>query len=88
MTNQENCCEPHGNTSPAQPQGQANTLLKVDEVADMLRVSAAWVRDHATRKEPRLPMLRVGKRLRFLPTDIVDWIEKQKKLAERLKLAC
>jgi hypothetical protein len=33
-------------------------------------------------------MLRVGKLLRFLPTDIVDWIEKQKKLAERLKLAC
>ena len=88
MTNQKNCCELDGNNRPAQPQGDANTLLKVEEVAEMLRVSAAWVRDHATRKEPRLPMLRVGKRLRFLPTDIVDWIEKQKKLAERLKLAC
>jgi len=88
MRNQEICCETGERSNPAKLWSHSKTLLTVDEVADMLRVSSAWVRDHATRKAPRLPMLKVGKRLRARPTDIEDWIEEQKKLAERLKLAC
>lgn len=62
--------------------------MTVQEVARILRVSDAWVRDHATRKEPRLPVVRVGKLLRFRRSDIEAWIETQARLAERLKLAC
>jgi excisionase family DNA binding protein len=50
-------------------------LLTVDDVAAMLRVSDDWVRDHATRKQPRLPVVRVGKLLRFRPQEIERWIQ-------------
>ena len=54
-------------------------LLSVDDVAGMLQVSAAWVRDHATRKQPRLPVVRIGKLLRFRAPDVEQWIEEQMK---------
>lgn len=44
------------------------------EVAQWLGVSAGWVRDHATRKEPRLPTVRLGKLMRFRATDVEDFI--------------
>ena len=37
------------------PPAETATLLTVDNVAALLQVSADWVRDHATRKQPRLP---------------------------------
>jgi hypothetical protein len=88
MMNQEIDCKKGNGTNSAKTWGHSKTLLTVEEVADMLRVSDAWVRDRATRKAPRLPMLRVGKQLRARPTDIEDWIDEQKNLAKRLKLAC
>ena len=42
-------------------------LLGPAEVAKWLGVSVAWVRDHATRKSPRLPAIKAGKLLRFRP---------------------
>jgi predicted DNA-binding transcriptional regulator AlpA len=48
-----------------------NTLSKLltpEEVAELLGMSAAWVRDHATRREPRIPVIRLGgkrARMRF-----------------------
>jgi excisionase family DNA binding protein len=54
-----------------------SALLTVEDVAARLRVSPAWVRDHATRKQPRLPVVRVGKLLRFRPTDVEHWIDEQ-----------
>ena len=33
-------------------------LLGLDDVAHMLGVSKAWVRDHATRRSPRIPVVR------------------------------
>ena len=50
-------------------------LLSVREVALMLGVSAAWVRDHATRKQPHLKCVKVGKLLRFRPEDVQEFIE-------------
>ena len=44
------------------------------EVAERLRVSAGWVRDHATRKQPRLPAVKLGKLLRFRPEDVEEFI--------------
>lgn len=52
-------------------------LLTVEQVAAILHVSPAWVRDHATRKQPRLPVVKVGKLLRFHPRDIEAWIQSQ-----------
>ena len=40
------------------------------EVARLLGVSSGWVRDHATRKTPRIPVVRIGRLMRFRPADI------------------
>jgi hypothetical protein len=45
-------------------------LIGPAEVARLLGVSSGWVRDHATRKTPRIPMLRMGRLMRFRPADI------------------
>jgi hypothetical protein len=50
-------------------------LLAPQDVARRLQVSVAWVRDHSTRKHPRLPVVRVGGLLRYHPVDLERWIE-------------
>jgi hypothetical protein len=45
-------------------------LIGPSEVARLLGVSSGWVRDHATRKLPRIPVVRIGKLMRFRITDI------------------
>jgi len=53
------------------------TLLTLDQVASVLGVSKAWVRDHATRRQPRLPVVRLGGKravLRFRPEDLEAFI--------------
>ena len=54
---------------------QDGTLLAPQDVARRLQVSVAWVRDHSTRKHPRLPVVRVGGLLRYHPGDLERWIE-------------
>ena len=51
------------------------TLLTPHDVARRLQVSVAWVRDHSTRKHPRLPVVRVGGLLRYHPVDLDQWIQ-------------
>jgi hypothetical protein len=51
------------------------TLLTPKDVARRLQVSVAWVRDHSTRKHPRLPVVRVGGLLRYHPVDLDRWIQ-------------
>jgi predicted DNA-binding transcriptional regulator AlpA len=53
------------------------SLMTLEEVAARLAVSKAWVRDHATRRNPRIPVVRFGERravLRFRPEDIEEFI--------------
>jgi excisionase family DNA binding protein len=50
-------------------------LMDPNEVAKWLGVSSGWVRDHATRKTPRLPAIKIGKLLRFQAEDIREFIE-------------
>ena len=51
-------------------------LLTIKEVAEMLRVSTGWVRDHASgRRRPRLQCIKLGKAVRFRLTDVVSFIE-------------
>lgn len=50
-----------------------SALLTLDQVAAQLGMSKAWVRDHATRRSPRIPVVRFGDRravLRFRPQDV------------------
>jgi len=54
-----------------------NSLLTLDDVARILGVSKDWVRDHATRRKPRIPVVRFGDRravLRFRPQDVDAFI--------------
>ena len=50
-------------------------LLGPSEVAKWLGVSSGWVRDHATRKAPRIRAVKVGKLLRFRPEDVEAFIQ-------------
>lgn len=52
-------------------------LLTPKQVAGWLGVSADWVQSHATRREPRLQSVRLGKLLRFREQDVEDFIRKQ-----------
>jgi predicted DNA-binding transcriptional regulator AlpA len=57
---------------------QARPLLTLDAVSELLGVSKAWVRDHATRRNPRIPVVRLGGKravLRFRPQDIENFID-------------
>jgi hypothetical protein len=61
-----------------QPQPRL-ALLTLDQVAEMLGTSKAWVRDHATRRNPRIPCVRLGGRralLRFRLQDVEAFIDK------------
>jgi excisionase family DNA binding protein len=50
-------------------------LLTVEEVARVLHVSTGWVYDHADRKQPLIPSVRLGKAVRFRARDVEKFIE-------------
>jgi excisionase family DNA binding protein len=54
--------------------GKPEQLLGPTDVAKWLGVSSGWVRDHATRKEPRIRAVKVGKLLRFRPEDVEEFL--------------
>jgi excisionase family DNA binding protein len=54
------------------------TLKTAIEVAKRLGVSERWVRDHATRRSPRLPVVKLGSLLRFRPEDVEQFIDSQR----------
>jgi|GraSoiStandDraft_58_1057296.scaffolds.fasta_scaffold110345_4 excisionase family DNA binding protein len=49
-------------------------LLTPQEVANRLGVSERWVRDHATRRSPRIRAVKLGPLLRFRLSDIEDFL--------------
>ncbi len=49
-------------------------LLEASEVAKWLGVSEQWVREHGTKREPRLNSIRVGRLLRFRREDVEEFI--------------
>jgi hypothetical protein len=64
-------------------------LWTPEQVADRLNVSPDWVRDHSSRKEPRLPVIRLGGGpgraglLRYRASGIEKFIEEMERLSER-----
>jgi excisionase family DNA binding protein len=57
-------------------------LLTPKEVADILSVSTAWVLDHASRRRPHLVSVKLGKSVRFRPSDVEEFIRKCVRLQE------
>ncbi len=52
-------------------------LYSAEEVADRLGVSDRWVRDHATRRNPRIRAVKLGPLLRFREADIEAFVTAQ-----------
>jgi len=50
-------------------------LLTPKEVAEWLGLTAAWVLDHASRRQPRLRSVKLGKAVRFRHTDVEEFIQ-------------
>ena len=63
-------------------------LWTINEVAEFLQMSPDWVRDHATRRQPRIPSIRLGGRravLRFRPQDVRQFVDDNLRQQERCK---
>ena len=54
--------------------GSVEKLLTPQEVAAFLRVSVAWVLDHASRRKPLLNSVKLGKVVRFRSEDVEEFI--------------
>ena len=65
---------PNSNVVTLQP---SERLLSPQEVADRLGVSERWVRDHATRRSPRIRAVKLGPLLRFRWSDVEDFLSNQ-----------
>jgi excisionase family DNA binding protein len=64
-------------TSSGSASSLSEDLLTPEQVARRLRVSARWVRDHATRRSPRIPAIDLGSRMRFRPSDVEQFIRER-----------
>jgi excisionase family DNA binding protein len=51
-------------------------LLTADAAAELLSVRTSWIYDAARRGE--LPCIRVGKHVRFLRSDLEEWVAAQR----------
>ena len=66
-----------------------DALLTPEQVARRLNVSPDWVRDHSSRKNPRLPVIRLGGGpgraglLRYRASQIEKFIEEMERLSGR-----
>jgi len=66
-----------------------DSLWTPEQVAERLNVSPDWVRDHSSRKEPRLPVIRLGGGagraglLRYRASEIEKFIEEMERLSRR-----
>ena len=50
-------------------------LLSVEDVAEMLNMSAAWVRQHSNGlRRPAIPSVKLGKCVRFRREDVLEFV--------------
>ena len=62
-----------------QPNDDESRLMTPRQAAAFLGFSLAYIHDHVSRKEPRVPFLKIGHRIRFQRKDLLAFIEAQKK---------
>jgi hypothetical protein len=76
-------------TASATPGLACDALWTPEQVARRLNVSPDWVRDHSSRKEPRLPVIRLGGGpgraglLRYRASQVEKFIEEMERLSNR-----
>jgi predicted DNA-binding transcriptional regulator AlpA len=56
-------------------QSVADRLLNAREVASRLGVSERWVRDHTTRRSPKIRAVKLGPLVRYRWTDVEVFME-------------
>jgi excisionase family DNA binding protein len=66
------------NSQSATQELPAQVLMRPHTVATRLGVSERWVRDHATRRFPKLPVVKLGPLLRFRSADVDEFVERQR----------
>jgi excisionase family DNA binding protein len=56
--------------------GSRPPLLTARQVAQRLNVSTSWVLEHARgKRKPVLPSVKMGKAVRFVPSDVDGFVE-------------
>lgn len=56
-----------------------DTLLTIQEVAELLQVPSSWVYQRTRRRATnRIPGFRLGKYWRFRASDVMVWLEQQR----------
>ncbi len=50
-------------------------LMNAREVADRLGVSERWVRDHTTRRSPKIRAVKLGTLIRYRPADVDTFMD-------------
>ena len=93
VTRAATCCPgvtaPRSSISFAAGGSLFDPLWTPEQVAQRLNVSPDWVRDHSSRKEPRLPVIRLGGGpgraglLRYRASQIEKFIEEMERLSSR-----
>lgn len=74
------------NTSIAAALAEQKRLMTVAEVAELLQMSPAWVRQHAAGdRRPFIPCVRMGKAMRFDPDEIAEFIAEMKRIFARMR---
>lgn len=59
-----------------QPLTEAERLLTVHEVAELLRVPVSWVYERTRRRgDQQLPHIKMGKYLRFRRAEVLGWLD-------------
>ena len=59
----------------AQPNDDESRLMTPRQAAAFLGFSLSYIHGHISRKEPRLPFIKVGHRIRFQRRDLLAFIE-------------
>jgi hypothetical protein len=60
---------------------RSRELLTVHDVATLLHVPVSWVYEHTRRGAPdALPVVKVGKYVRFRPADLWDYIDRKSRV--------
>jgi len=54
-------------------------LLTFTEAAVFLKVKESWLYDHVSRSEPRVPHIKLGGLLRFVPGDLAEFIQEHRR---------
>ena len=58
----------------SQPNQDHECLLNARQVADKLGVSERFIRDHTTRRSPRIPAVKLGKLIRYRRADVDNFM--------------